>query len=156
MYYVTNDYVCMFYFNPNIFPDVPEAEEYFDIYTKVTKEKFFKTVENIGPMEFSIDVKRTTLTKISPSKTPYMYVDESRSLSLTDDTEIGTDSRLTPLIPTRYLREDLRFGLLKIKGDMTVQFIEDNNVNSPCMIQKYDGKKHEAIIFIAPFVQGSL
>tara|TARA_R100001086_G_scaffold176044_1_gene97129 strand:+ start:139 stop:579 length:441 start_codon:yes stop_codon:yes gene_type:complete len=146
----------MFYFNPNIFPDVPEAEEYFDIYTKVDKEQFFKVMEKIGPMEFSIDVKRTTLTKISPNKTRFMYVDKSRSLTLTDDAETGTDSRMSPLIPTRYLRQDLRFGLLKIKGDMTVQFIEDNNVNSPCMIQKYDGKKHEAIILIAPFVQGSL
>lgn len=156
MYYATPDYVCMFYFNPNIFPDVPEADDYFDFYKKVKKEQFFKVMENIGPMEFSIDVKRTTLTKINPRKTPFMYVDESRSLSLTDDSQISTDSRLTPLIPTKYLREDLRFGLLKIKGNMTVQFIEDNNINSPCMIQKYDGKNHEAIILIAPFVQGSL
>ena len=80
MYYYNQQHTMMFYFNPNIFPDLDEAKYKFSADIKTDKknmDRMLENVDNSNDIRDLITIKRTELSKITMKNNGYFYINFS-------------------------------------------------------------------------------
>lgn len=151
MYYYNQKHTMMFYFNPNIFPDIQEAEDYFSYDIKTDKKNMDRMLENVdkkSDIKDLITIKRTELSKITIKNDGYFYINSELKLSKIGEELLPENAKSSKFL-VRYLK-DIKYGLIKVKGEVNISFGE----TSPIIISKMSdtGRGYDCIILIAPFL----
>jgi len=152
MYYYNQHHTMMFYFNPNIFPDIQEAEDYFSYDIKTDKKNMDRMLENVdkaNDIRDLITIKRTELSKITIKNDGYFYINSESKLSKIDNETLLPENAKSSKYMVRYLK-DIKYGLIKVKGEVNLSFGE----KSPIIISKTSdtGRGYDCIILIAPYL----
>ena len=150
MYYYNQQHTMMFYFNPNIFPDIQEAEYRFSSDIKTDKKNMDRMLENVNnsiDIRDVITIKRTELSKIATKNNGYFYINSESKLSKSN--ERLADNAESSLYIAQFLK-DIKYGLTKVKGEVNLAF----GKKSPLIISKMSssGRGHDCIILIAPYI----
>ena len=152
MYYYNQQHTMMFYFNPNIFPDIQEAEDYFSYDIKTDKKNMDRMLENVDKahdIRDLITIKRTELSKITIKNDGYFYINSESELSKISENDLLPENANSSKYMVRYLK-DIKYGLIKVKGEVNLSFGE----KSPIIISKMSdtGRGYDCIILIAPYL----
>jgi|APSaa5957512493_1039668.scaffolds.fasta_scaffold135010_1 hypothetical protein len=151
MYYYNQQHTMMFYFNPNIFPDLDEAKYKFSADIKTDKknmDRMLENVDNSNDIRDLITIKRTELSKITMKNNGYFYINSESKLSKLTDEDLPKNAKSSKYM-TQFLK-DIKYGLTKVKGEVNLSF----GKKSPIIISKPSNgnRGFDCIILIAPYI----